>query len=433
MEKLAAILWGPPVMVLFLLTGAVLTWRTGFVQIREFPRSLKQVFASVKSADRSAFRAVCTALAGTVGTGNIAGVAGALSLGGPGAVFWMWVAAFFGMATKYAEVVLAMKYRTPDGRGGPMYYILYGMGARWAPLAKLFAFFAVLASFGMGNIAQINTVASSVAALFPPGSRGNALLLTGMAVAGLTALVIWGGSRRVGLVTEKLVPWMAGIYVAASVYILTVYHRQLGDVLAAIFRGAFCPEAVLGGGVGISIRHCMRMGLSRGVFSNEAGLGSAPMAHAASGLSPHEQGLLGIFEVFFDTGILCSLTAFAILAAPVEIPYGSCVGASLAGQAMACVLGPWAKFLLAAIMSLLALGTLFCWQLYGSQCARFLWGRSGVQGYRLCYVAVIVLGATMDLSGAWAVSDVCNGLMCLPNLIALLALRNKVKNRLFSA
>ena len=422
MEKLAQLLWGMPMMVLLLAVGILLSVKTGFVQIRELPAALRQVGKSLKSEDRTAFRAMCTALAATVGTGNIAGVAGAIALGGPGAVFWMWVAAFFGMATKYAEVVLAMRWRTKGGKGGPMYYIRCGMGEQYRWLAAVFAFCAVLASCGMGNITQVHTISSAVAAVVPGVSGRSAALVTGLVTAALVAAVTLGGAKRVGQVTEKLVPVMAGIYLAAMVAVLAIHYRRIDDVFVMVLKGAFCPQAVAGGGVGIGLRQAVRWGVSRGVFSNEAGLGSAPIAHASSRLSPQEQGLLGIFEVFFDTIVLCSLTAFAILSCDLKIDYGNPAGAELATGALARVFGSAAPWISAAVLGLLSLATVISWQLYGARCAEYLWGSAGVQGYSLCYIAVVVLGATMDLSGAWAVADVCNGLMCLPNLAALLYL-----------
>lgn len=420
MEKLAEILWGVPMMVLLLFVGVVMTLRTNFVQVRKLPAAFRQVGESLRQDDRSGFRAVCTALAATVGTGNIAGVAGAISFGGPGAVFWMWVAAFFGMATKYAEVVLAKKYSTEDGKGGPMYYIRRGMGEKFRPLAAWFAFGAVLASLGMGNMTQVNTVASVMVKALPTVPPRVTALFTGVCTAWIVGIVTVGGAKRIGQVMEKLIPLMAGIYIATMAIVLVVHRQALGAAAVEIFCGAFSPKAVLGGGVGIGIRQAVRWGVSRGVFSNEAGLGSAPIAHAGSSLSGEEQGLLGIFEVFFDTVVLCSLTAFALLVCGREIPYGTAAGAELAVGAMETVFGSWASGIAAVVLTLLALATVISWQLYGFRAAEYLWGTAGAKGYALCYAAAVILGATMDLSQVWALADVCNGLMCLPNLIALL-------------
>ena len=424
---MAEFLWGAPLLILLSVVGIFFTVRTRFAQVRKLPAAIGQVCRSAKSDDRSAFRAVCTALAATVGTGNIAGVAGAISLGGPGAVFWMWVAAFLGMATKYAEVVLAMGYRTHDGRGGPMYYIRRGMGERFRWLASAFAFCAVLASFGMGNIAQVNTISGAVAGVFPGAPVFWTSLAVGVVTAVLVGLVTLKNVAGVGRVTERLVPALAAAYILAMLAVIAAHRQNLGRVLEMIFRGAFSPEAIVGCGAGIGIRQAVRWGVSRGVFSNEAGLGSAPIAHASSEKKPQEQGLFGIFEVFFDTIVLCSLTALAILTSGVVVPYGEAAGVGLAGLAMETVFGDWSAGLLAVILSMLALSTLVSWQFYGAQCARYLWGEGGVRGYGVCYVAVIVLGATMDLSGAWAAADLFNALMCLPNLIALFCLRNKLE------
>lgn len=431
MERLATLVWGMPTMGLLLAVGLALSWQTRFVQVRKLGTSIRQVGRSVRGAERSSFQAVCTALAGTVGTGNIAGVAGAIALGGPGAVFWMWVAAFFGMATKYAEVVLAMRYRQKDANGeylgGPMYYIRQGMGEQWKPLAGWFAFCALLASLGMGNMAQVHTMAAAVQTAFPQLRPELAALGTGLFAALLTALVAWGGAKRIGSVMEKLVPVAAGLYLFGALALIVVHRGRLGQVFGDILQGALCPQAVLGGGAGIGLRQAIRWGVSRGVFSNEAGLGSAPMAHAAAEAKPEEQGLFGIFEVFLDTIVLCTLTAVAILVSGVPIGWGRAAGADLAAAALGTVFGDTGAVLLAGCLALLALATLMTWQLYGARCAGYLWGERGEMAYRLIYLAVILLGATMELSAVWTASDVCNGLMCLPNLIALLVLGKQVR------
>lgn len=429
MEKLAALIWGMPTMLLLLFVGVVMTYLTHFVQIRRLGASLRQV-ASSAAGGRSSFRAVCTALAGTVGTGNIAGVAGAIALGGPGAVFWMWLSAFLGMATKYAEVVLAVRYRIQGENGeyfgGPMYYIRRGMGERWKSLAAIFAFCTVLASLGMGNLAQVNTIASAVAAALPQLQRELTALGTGLAASLVVTVVTLGGADGIGRWMEKMVPVMAGIYIFGALMVIGIHWNRLGTVLEEIVRGAFCPEAVIGGGAGIGIRQAVRWGVARGVFSNEAGLGSAPIAHAAAEASAEKQGLFGIFEVFLDTVVLCTLTALAILTSGVPIAYGRAAGVELAAAALETAFGTWASGLLAGCLSLLALATIISWQLYGIRCAGYLWGRNGETVYRFCYIAVVLLGATMDCSAVWAVSDVFNGLMCLPNLLALLVLRRNV-------
>lgn len=439
MARVAELVWGAPLMLLLLIVGLCMTFATRFVQVRKLGASLRHVWnsakAPVKEGGVSSFQAVCTALAATVGTGNIAGVAGAIALGGPGAVFWMWVSAFFGMATKYAEVVLALKFRRkgPDGQwlGGPMYYMRDGLGWRWP--AVLFALLAVLGSFGMGNIAQVNTIAGAVTEATrvyrPQWQPGLVTLVTGGMAAALVALVTLGGARRIGQVTEKLVPFMAAVYIGGSLAVILVHGRNLGPVFASIFQGAFRPQAVLGGAAGVGLRQAVRWGVSRGIFSNEAGLGSAPMAHAAAEARPEEQGLFGIFEVFLDTMVLCTLTAVTILVSGVPVPYGQAAGAELATAALETVFSVWAAGLSAVSLSLLALATLISWNLYGVQCARYLWGSRGAWVYQIVYVFVILAGAVMDLSVAWTLSDALNGLMALPNLAALLALLPEVRVR----
>ena len=431
-RQLADILWGVPAMVLLLAVGIAATAVTRWVQLRRLPDSFRLVAGSLRETHGgvSPFQAVCTALAATVGTGNIAGVAGAIALGGPGAVFWMWVSAFFGMATKYAEVVLAMRYRRRDEKGqwqgGPMYYIRDGMGC--PRLAALFALFALLASFGMGNMAQVNTIATAAqeaaAAYFPALSPQAAAWGTGLLCA--AAVIFLTGAKRVGRVMERLVPVVAALYILAAGAVIVLHGNELGSVLRSIVLGAFSPAAVLGGGVGIGIRQAVRFGVSRGVFSNEAGLGSAPMAHAAAEARPKEQGLLGIFEVFLDTIVLCTLTALAILVSGVPIPYGGAAGAELACAALETVFGALAPGLLTLCIALLALGTLLCWQLYGLTCARYLWGNRGTAVYRAAFAGAALLGAAMDLSAVWIIADALNGLMLLPNLAALFYLLPQV-------
>lgn len=433
LQMLSDLVWGVPTMALLLAVGVCMTVLTRCVQLRRLGASFRLVGRSITAptAGVSSFQAVCTALAATVGTGNIAGVAGAIALGGPGAVFWMWVSAFFGMATKYAEVVLAMRYRKKENDqwlGGAMYCIRDGMGK--PRLAAVFAAFALLASLGMGNMAQVNTIAATVqeaAKQYLPQLRPEPVLLAaGLAVALLVTVVTVGGATSIGQVMERLVPVVAVAYILGAAAVLAAHWSALPAAFAAIFRGAFSPRAVLGGGTGIGIRQAMRWGVSRGIFSNEAGLGSAPMAHAAAEARPEEQGLMGIFEVFLDTVVLCTLTALTILVSGVPIAYGKPAGAELAASALETVFGRSAAGLLAICVALLALATLISWQLYGLRCAGFLFGTRGEKVYRLVYVAVILLGATMDLSAAWAVSDLFNGLMALPNLAMLLSLRKEV-------
>ena len=429
MEQLAQWVWGTPTLILLLVVGIVLSVGTGFVQIRRFGAAIRQVAGSLSGGDRSSFRAVCTALAGTVGTGNVAGVAGAIALGGPGAVFWMWVSAFLGMATKYCEVVLAVCYRRPGPEGtwlgGPMYYIRDGLGPRWRGVAAFFALSTVLASFAMGNMAQVHTMVSTVRETMPRCRPEIVALVVGVSAAVIVGLVTVAGAVSIGRWMEKLIPVVALIYVLGAVVVLVCHWRRLPGVLWDILRGAFQPWAVVGGAAGIGIRQALRWGVARGVFSNEAGLGSAPIAHASARTDPERQGLMGIFEVFLDTIVLCTLTALVILVSGVPVPYGQAAGAELVVSALETVYGPHSAAAAAACLGLLALATLISWQLYGQRCAAYLWGARGAAVYRLAYLGIVVLGATMDLSAVWAISDVCNGLMCLPNLLALLLLRKQ--------
>ncbi len=432
MEVLAELLWGVPAMGLLMLVGVVMSIRTGFVQVRKFGACFRQLGKGPGSPEEgvSSFQAVCTALAATVGTGNIAGVAGALALGGPGAVFWMWVSAFFGMATKYAEVVLAHRCRRTDSRGnilgGAMFLMEDRLHKKW--LGQFFAAAALLVSFTMGNMTQVHTIAASVwTAVQSSGLQKEPVCLAvGALSAVIVALVTGGGLPRVGKVMEKLVPVMALVYILGMGGVMVAHWQAVPRALEAIVLGAFSPQAVVGGGVGIGLRQSIRWGVSRGVFSNEAGLGSAPMVHAAARAKPEEQGLMGIFEVFVDTMVLCTMTAVTILVSGVPVAWGKPAGEALAAEALQTVYGPWAAGGLAVCVALLALATIICWQVYGRQCAGYLFGPQGERIYTLIYPAVIVLGAAMELSRVWAWADICNGLMALPNLLTLLALQKEV-------
>lgn len=428
MERLASLIWGPHMMVLFLSVGICMTLATRWVQVRKLGASVRYVWKSAAGKEKglSSFQAVCTALAATVGTGNIAGVAGAVTLGGPGAVFWMWVSAFFGMATKYAEVVLAMRYRSRDPQGqwqsGPMYYIGNVLGRRWERAGRLFALAAVAASLAMGNVTQVNTMAAAAAEALPGCSGNWVRLVVGIAAALTVIAITLGGAKRIGQVMERLIPLLVGVYLFGAIGVIATHWQELGKVLRSVFTAAFSPQAVLGGSVGIGLRHAIRWGVSRGVFSNEAGLGSAPIVHGMAEAEPEEQGLMGIFEVFLDTIVLCTLTALAILCSGIPLPYGEASGAELASQALQTTFGTPASGILAAVLALLALSSIISWNLYGAQCAGFLWGEPGKRLYRLVFPAFLVLGAVMELSSAWALADICNGLMALPNLIVLLAM-----------
>ena len=454
-DYLNGIAWGPWMLILLVGTGVYLTLRCGFLQFTKFGYAMKNTIGKVFSRQNAGegevtpFQAVTTALAATVGTGNIAGVTGAIAVGGPGAVFWMWVSALFGMMTKYAEVVLAIRYRERNEKGdwvgGPMYYIKNGMGKNWTWLAFVFSLLGALAAFGIGNMTQVNTIAVSINTAidaFGGNTGANAVqifgqtvpfssLIIGGIVAVIVALVLFGGIKRIGSVAEKLVPLMAAIYIVCGFCVIGANIGSVGKVFAMIFQGAFSAEAALGGAFGITIITTIQKGVGRGVFSNEAGLGSAPMAHAASSeTDPVKQGLYGIFEVFMDTIVICTLTALTLLCGVengVAINWGTSAGAELISQSFATVFGFQAGSLIVAVgISLFALTTILSWSLYGSRCCEFLFGTRSVPVYQVAFVAVIIVGASLELELVWDIADTLNGFMAIPNLAALLALSGVV-------
>ena len=424
---------GLPAAVLILGLGLYLSIRLGFPQLGLFPRALglffRRMFSGKSEGGVSSFQALCTALAATVGTGNLVGVAGAICLGGPGAIFWMWVCAFFGMATKYSEAALAVRYRvkTPDGyAGGPMYTMTRGLGERFRPLAQAYCVFGILAAFGVGNAAQVNAVVTGVNAAVvrfggEPNRMGN--LLMGFALAVLAGFLLFGGAKRVGAAAEKLVPFAASGYILLCVGVLLVFHGRIPSAFGQILRGAFCPRAVTGGILG-SAFHALCVGCRRGVFTNEAGMGTASIAHACAEAEPAEQGLMGMVEVFLDTIVICTLTALVILVSGVTVPYGVDVGGELTTAAFSQVYGPGASVFLAAALILFAVATILGWGLYGARCAQFLFG--GWKGFAAVQTAVVVLGAVLDTETVWELSELANGLMAVPNLICLAALTREL-------
>ncbi len=454
-KKLNDIAWGPWMLVLLVGTGVYLSARVGFLQFRKFGYAMKNTIGKVfqkqtaGEGEVTPFQAVSTALAATVGTGNIAGVTGAIAVGGPGAVFWMWLSALFGMVTKYAEVVLAVRYRERNDRGdwvgGPMYYIKNGLGKSWTWLAFLFSLLGALAAFGIGNMTQVNTIASSInTAIDAFGGNTAASAVTvfgqvipvssiviGAVVAVIVALVLFGGIKRIGSVAEKMVPFMAGIYIICSLCVVFTNLGSLGKVFAMIFKGAFSAEAALGGAFGITIMTTIQKGVGRGVFSNEAGLGSAPIAHAAtSETNPIKQGMYGIFEVFMDTIVICTLTALTVLCGAesgVAITWGKSAGTELIAAAFATVLGNKIGALIVAVgIGLFALSTILSWSLYGTRCFEFLTGGRFVRVFQIIFVAVVIIGATLELELVWNIADTLNGFMAIPNLVALLGLSGVV-------
>lgn len=435
-------IWGVPAMICIIGVGLVLSVRTGFLQIRKFPYAMKITLGRMlkkKEASDGAmtpFQAVCTALAATVGTGNIAGVAGAIAIGGPGAVFWMWISALLGMCTKFSEVTLAVHFREVNAEGdyvgGPMYYIKNGLAKHWHFLAYLFAAFGVLTVFGTGNATQVNTITTAIdSALFNynvigEGSVKTLNLIIGIVLAILIALILLGGIKRIGQVTERLVPFMAVLYILLALGIIVLNIGHIPAVFASIFKGAFSPASVTGGAVG-SFFMSMKKGVSRGIFSNEAGLGTGSIAHAcADTRKPVKQGFFGIFEVFVDTIVICTLTALVILCSGVPVGYGAAAGAELTISGFTAVYGNWVSIFTAVAMCCFAFSTIIGWGLYGARCIEFLFGTRVSKPFMLVYSLVAIVGATMELGLMWSIAETFNGLMAIPNLIAVFLLSGVV-------
>lgn len=434
--------WGVPAMVCIIGVGLLLSFRTRFLQVRKFPYAMKETLGkalgkkSAKDGALTPFQAVCTALAATVGTGNIAGVAGAIALGGPGAVFWMWVSAFLGMCTKFSEVTLAVHFREKnkhgDYVGGPMYYIKNGLGKNFTWLAMMFAVFGVLTVFGTGNATQVNTITSAINTALSNYNIINeesvklVSLIIGIVVAVLVGLVLLGGIKRIGNVTEKLVPFMAVLYIILALGVVAINYKHIGAVFSSIFEGAFKPASVTGGIVG-SMFMSMRRGVSRGIFSNEAGLGTGSIAHACADTSePVKQGLFGIFEVFVDTIVICTLTALVILVSGVSFEYGAAAGADLTISGFTSTYGDWVSIFTAVAMCCFAFSTIIGWGLYGARCIEFICGEKVIKPFMVVYSLVAILGATMDLGLMWSIADTFNGLMVVPNLIGVFLLSGTV-------
>ena len=437
-DALNTFIWGVPAMVCIIGVGLYLAVRTNFVQLRKFGCSMKATLGKVMSREKAQagsitpFQAVCTALAATVGTGNIAGVAGAIAIGGPGAVFWMWISALLGMGTKFAEVTLAVHFRERNDKGdyvgGPMYYIKNGLGSKWMWLAYLYAFFGVCAVFGTGNATQVNTITAAInTALTNYGvlsadSLATSNLIIGIVICIVVGLILIGGLKRIGSITEKLVPFMAVLYILLGVGLIVMNISRVPAVFAAIFQGAFNPTAVTGGIVG-SFFVAMQKGVSRGIFSNEAGLGTGSIAHACADTDkPVQQGMFGIFEVFMDTIVICTMTALIILLSGVTVPYGQAAGAELTISGFTAVYGNWVSIFTAVAMCCFAFSTIIGWGLYGARCAEFLLGSKILLPFNIAYSLVAIVGATVDLALIWGISDTFNGFMTVPNLIAVFLL-----------
>lgn len=434
--------WGVPAMICIIGVGLLLSIRTGFLQIREFPYMLRVTIGKMfhkKEAREGAmtpFQAVCTALAATVGTGNIAGVAGAIAIGGPGAVFWMWVSALLGMCTKFSEVTLAVHYREKNEKGdyvgGPMYYMKNGLGKNFMWLALLYSALGILTVFGTGNATQVNTITAAVNSallnygIISEGMKSAVNLGVGILITVVVLLVLVGGIRRIGMVTERLVPFMAVLYVVLGLGVMVLNAGKVPGVFAAIVQSAFSPAAFTGGVVG-SMFTSMKRGVSRGIFSNEAGLGTGSIAHAAADTKePVRQGYWGIFEVFADTIVICTLTAMVILCSGVEIGYGAAAGAELTISGFTSVYGSWVSIFTAIAMCCFAFSTIIGWGLYGTRCCEFLLGTRYNKVFMVIYSLMAIVGATMDLGLLWSLADTFNGLMAIPNLVALFLLSGTV-------
>ena len=433
------IVWGIPMMVLILGVGIYLSLRCGFPQFSHFIHIMRNTLGKAfektekKEGAVSPFKAMCTALAASIGTGNIAGVSGAIALGGPGAIFWMWVSALLGMCTKFAEVTLAVNYRERnkegDWVGGPMYYITNGLGKSWKWLASIFAVFGALAAFGIGNMTQINTIAGTVNTaingLIPTTESQQTVIAWAVAIlcAVICAIVLLGGIHRLADVCALLVPVMAVIYIAASLVVIVSNISGIPEAFSAIFTGAFNPAAVSGGLAGVGIKTAITKGVGRGIFSNEAGLGSAPIAHAAADVKhPVEQGIYGVFEVFMDTIVVCTMTSMVVLlgVGVQNIDYGNDIGANLTIKGFESVFGGGLPGIAVAIcLTLFALSTVLTWALYGTRCVEYLLGHKASKIYQIIFCLFACLAGGLELKLAWDIADTLNGLMAIPNLIAV--------------
>lgn len=438
LRRINNIVWGVPTLVLIMGVGLLLTVITRWAQIRLLPRALRG-FLRLRSDDgnadgQSPFRSLCTALAATVGTGNLAGVAGAIAIGGPGAVFWIWIGGILGMVTKFAEAVLSVHYRVKGKNGeylgGPMYVITGGLPKKMHFLAYIYAFFGVVAAFGVGNATQINTVIGGVDSVL--GYLGKVPSITlniilGIAMAILVTVLFLGGAKRIGSAAETLVPFASVLYVALGLGVLVVRFAEIPNVISVIVKGAFAPQAVTGGMVGSALI-TLRIGASRGVFTNESGMGTAGIAHASANVQhPVQQGLMGIVEVFIDTMVICTITAIVILCSGVPIAYGADIGVILTAQAFSSVYGGWITILLTITLCLFAFATVLGWGLYGARCAQFLFGEKAWGIFAVIQGITVLIGALLETDTVWLLADIVNGLMAIPNLIALCMLLPKVR------
>ena len=436
-EKIDSFIWGPPLLILLVGTGIYLTIRLKLLQVFKLPLALKYVFGKTSKktdgaddGDVSSFAALCTALSATIGTGNIVGVATAIKVGGPGAMLWMWLAAFFGIATKYAEALLAVKYRVTDENGqmcgGPMYYIQNGLGLKW--LAKLFAFFGVgVAFFGIGTFGQVNSIAAAAANFNIPK------IATAVVVTLLVALVTLGGIKRISKVAEKVVPFMAVAYVLGALAVLFCNFTAIPEAVVLIIKSAFNPQAVGGALSGTAITVAIRNGVARGVFSNESGLGSAPIAAAAAKTnSPARQGLVSMTGTFFDTIIICTMTGLVIVLTSGTTGVFE-VGATIEGAGLTsaafevglpiAILG---KYIVNIGLVFFAFTTILGWNYYGEKCMQYLFGTKSIMTYKIIYIVLVAIGPFLSLDLIFTIADIVNGCMAFPNLVGLIGLRKVV-------
>lgn len=438
LEIVNEIVWGVPTLLLILGVGIYISIRTGFPQIALFSVAMKDFWHKCKPSKtkqgKSSYRALCTALAATVGTGNIAGVAGAITIGGPGAVFWMWISAVLGMATKFAEATLAVRFRQKDHQGvysgGPMYMIKRGLSQRWHFLAWIYSFFGVIAALGVGNATQVNAIIGGVQCGLD--SIGVAMdrhwnLIIGIILCLLVGYVLLSGTEKIATIAESIVPFASVFYIILSLWLIFLCRKNLPTAICNIVNGAFDPKAVTGGAAG-SMLVALRTGASRGVFTNEAGMGTAAIAHAGADVShPCQQGLMGIMEVFIDTILICTLTALVILTSGVTIPYGFEYGPVVTIEAFSSICGKWVCIPLALCLCAFAIATIFGWGLYGLRCAQYLFGKSAWRPFSILQSLTVIIGAILGTWSVWLLSETVNGLMAIPNLIALIGLSPELK------
>lgn len=432
LEKVNHFVWGVPALILIIGVGLYLSFGTGFAQLTLLPEAVRAFFCRLfnrktKENGVTSFQALCTALAATVGTGNLVGVAGAIAIGGPGAIFWMWICGILGMITKYAEAVLSVRYQEKNAKGetvgGPMYMIRKGLPKCLHWMAGVYCFFGVIAAFGVGNATQINAAIGGVNSIVVSFGGEESLtgnLCMGILLAGLISVLLLGGAKKIGAAAERLVPFAAVLYLILGIGVLWVKRDCLSSAFLSILEGAFSPGSVTGGVLGSGFV-ALRVGASRGVFTNEAGMGTASIAHGSAAVEhPVQQGLMGIMEVFLDTIVICTMTAMVILSSGVPIPYGTDVGGVLTSQAFSEIYGNWVCIPIAIAMCCFAIATVLGWGLYGARCAQYLFGEDVWKKFVLFQAATVIIGAVLNSGTVWMLAETVNGLMVIPNLITLI-------------